>query len=182
MKHVGIILGSTRQGREGDKVATWVYNHTNEQTAAHYELIDLRDWPLPFFDSPDSPGEIINGNYDDPQTRAWSEKISSFDGFIIVTPEYNHGYPGVLKNALDHLFSEWNGKPVSFVGYGVGAGGTRAVEQLRQVVIELRMIPLYSEVCLPRPWSAFDDNGETKDTNLLKKLLGIFDILEKNIS
>jgi NAD(P)H-dependent FMN reductase len=98
------------------------------------------------------------GQYDE-RTQAWADKIGQADGYVIITPEYNHGYPGVLKNAIDHLFREWNHKPVSFVGYGGPGGGLRAVEQLRQVVVELEMVPLRQQVSIPAVYAAFDQSG-----------------------
>ena len=124
------------------------------------ELVDLRDWPLPFFDQQTPP---MMGNYTDPLQQRWAEQVARADGFVLVTPEYNHGYPAVLKNALDHLYAEWNGKPVGFVGYGGPGGGLRAVEQLRQVVIELGMVPMRQQVAVPAVYAAFDEHGRRRD-------------------
>ncbi len=111
------------------------------------ELIDLRDWPLPFFNEAGSPG-MLKGNYTNDLAKRWSAKIAEADAFIVVTPEYNHGYPAVLKNAFDWLYPEWNHKPIGFAGYG-NANGARAIEQLRQVVIELQMHPIKNSVHIP---------------------------------
>ncbi|MEK7073195.1 MAG: NAD(P)H-dependent oxidoreductase [Patescibacteria group bacterium] len=157
MPHIQIILASTREGRVGDKIAGWVAEKAKTRNDFTSELIDLRDWPLPFFNDPKSP---MRGEYSYGYTRKWSEKVSQAQGYIIVTCEYNHGYPGVLKNALDHLYKEWNGKPVAFVSYGGVAAGTRAVEQLRQVCAELRMINVHDEVNIPFIWNAFDADGK----------------------
>ena len=108
------------------------------------EILDLRDYPMPFFNEPVSPA-MGDGKYLNEIVKKWSEKINDGDAFIIVTPEYNHGYPAVLKNALDSIFPEWNKKAVGFVSYG-NAGGARSVEQLRQVVIELQMVPIRSAI------------------------------------
>lgn len=157
MPHVQIILASTREGRVGDKVAAWVAEKAKTRNDFTSELIDLRDWPLPHFNDPKLPGR---GEYSYDYTRKWSKKVSEAQGYIIVTCEYNHGYPGVLKNALDHLYKEWNGKPVAFVSYGGVAAGTRAVEQLREVVGELHMINVHDEVNIPFIWSAFGTDGK----------------------
>ncbi|TAK04601.1 NADPH-dependent oxidoreductase [Patescibacteria group bacterium] len=156
MPHVQIILASTRDGRIGDKVTAWVAEKAKARTDFTSELVDLRDWPLPHFNDPKLPG---TGEYSFDYTKKWSEHVQKADGFIIVTCEYNHGYPGVLKNALDHLYKEWNGKPVAFVSYGGVAGGTRAVEQLHQVVNELRMVSVHDEVNIPFVAKAFDAGG-----------------------
>ncbi len=154
------ILGSTRQGRVGDRVARWFLDTTAGHTGVTVELIDLRDWPLPFLDTPVPP---MTGSYPDPRTRRWADKIAEADGYVLVTPEYNHGYPGVLKNALDHVFTEWGHKPVGFVGYGGPAGGVRAVEQLRQVVIELQMVPTRHQVSIHHAYAAFDADGRLRE-------------------
>ena len=103
------------------------------------ELLDLRDYPMPFYDQEAAPA-FGHRNYDEEVTR-WAEAIERGDGYLVVTAEYNHGYPAVLKNAFDHIFPEWNRKPISFVGYG-NSGGARAIEQLRLVAVELELAPL----------------------------------------
>ncbi len=150
--HLQVILGSTRTGRFGDRVADWFVQRSADRTDLTSELVDLRDWPLPFYDQQKSP--MMGGYTDDAQQR-WAEKVSTADGYVFVTPEYNHGYPAVLKNALDHLYAEWNDKPAAFVGYGGTGGGIRAVEQLRQVVIELKMVPMRNQVILPAVYHLF---------------------------
>ncbi len=168
---IQVILGSTRQGRFGDRVAEWFVAETRDRTDASIELVDLRDWPLPFFDQPVPP---MAGDYADPAQRRWGEKVAAADGFVIVTPEYNHGYPAVLKNALDHLYAEWVGKPVGFVGYGGPGGGIRAVEQLRQVVIELGMLPTRAQVAIPRVYQAFEA-GPPDASHLRRSAAGVLD-------
>jgi NAD(P)H-dependent FMN reductase len=157
---VHVVLGSTRQGRSGERVARWFLETAADRTDLRLELVDLRDWPLPFFDSPVPP---ITGRYDDPAQQAWAAKVAEADAYVLVSPEYNHGYTAVLKNALDTVFAEWGGKPVGFVGYGGPAGGVRAVEQLRQVVVELGMVPLREQVALARVYAAFDEDGRLRD-------------------
>ena len=111
------------------------------------ELLDLRDYPLPFFEEPVSPNSKKEP-YTNPAVVAWTKKVAEADGFIVVTGEYNHGYPAVLKNAFDYVGSEWNKKVVGFVAYG-SALGARAVEQLRQVAVELQMAPIRSAIHIP---------------------------------
>lgn len=158
MAKIQVILGSTRQGRSGDKVAAWVMKELAHIPGAEYELLDLRDYPLPFFDEPVSPGSKP-GEYTHEEAKRWSEKIKEGAGYILVTPEYNHGYPAVLKNALDYLYVEWNDKPVGFVSYGGAAAGARSVEQLTEVVRELHMIAVRDAVLIPLVWAAFDAEG-----------------------
>ncbi|MDT9691065.1 NAD(P)H-dependent oxidoreductase [Streptomyces sp. P9(2023)] len=144
MLKIGIILGSTRPNRIGEQVARWALDIGSRRTDAAFELLDLRDYPLPHLDEPMPPSL---GQYQNEHTRQWAEKIASFDGFVIVTPEYNHGIPGVLKNALDFLYAEWNNKAVGYVSYGA-AGGVRSVEQLRLVAGELQMADVRQQVPL----------------------------------
>ncbi|WEO93417.1 NAD(P)H-dependent oxidoreductase [Streptomyces sp. FXJ1.172] len=144
MIRVGIILGSTRPDRNGEQVATWVHDTASRRTDAEFELIDLRDHPLPHLDEPLG---AMHGHYQHAHTRAWAAKIASFDGFVMVTPEYNHSTSGVLKNALDYLYAEWNNKAAGFVSYGV-VGGARAAEQLRLICGALQMADVSQQVTL----------------------------------
>ncbi len=144
MTRIGIILGSTRPNRNGEQVARWVYDIASRRSDAEYELVDLRDYPLPHLDEPLPPSM---GQYQNDHTKAWADKIASFDGFVIVTPEYNHSTSGVLKNAIDYLYAEWNNKAVGFVSYG-GVGGARAAEHLRLVAGELQMADVRQQVAL----------------------------------
>ncbi|MFJ9999814.1 NADPH-dependent FMN reductase [Streptomyces werraensis] len=144
MTKIGIILGSTRPGRNGEAVARWVLDVATERGDAEYELVDLLDYKLPHLDEALPPSM---GQYSQPHTQEWARKIASFDGFIMVTPEYNHSTSGVLKNAIDYLFAEWNNKAVGFVSYGA-MGGARAVEHLRLVVGELQMADVRAQVGL----------------------------------
>ena len=144
MTRIGIILGSTRPGRNGEQVAKWVYDIASRRGDAQFELVDLRDYPLPHLDEPLPP---TMGQYQNEHTKAWADKIASFDGFIMVTPEYNHSTSGVLKNAIDYLYAEWNNKAVGFVSYG-GVGGARATEHLRLIAGELQMADVRQQVAL----------------------------------
>jgi NAD(P)H-dependent FMN reductase len=141
---IGILVGSTRPGRKGDAVARWVYDLAQQRTDATFELVDIQDFNLPLLDEPMPPAM---GEYTQPHTKAWAAKIASFDGYIFVTPEYNHGTSGALKNAIDYLYREWNNKAAGFVSYG-SAGGARAVEQLRLVMAELQVADVRAQVML----------------------------------
>jgi NAD(P)H-dependent FMN reductase len=141
---IGIILGSTRPGRNGEAVAKWVYELAKQRTDAEFELVDLLDYKLPHLDEIVPPSM---GQYTQPHTLEWAQKIASFDGFVMVTPEYNHSTSGALKNAIDFLFAEWNNKAVGFVSYG-SVGGARAVEHLRLISAELKMADVRSQVML----------------------------------
>jgi NAD(P)H-dependent FMN reductase len=144
MIRIGIILGSTRPNRNGEQVAKWVYDIASRRDDAEFQLIDLRDYPLPHLDEPISPSR---GQYQHEHTRQWAEKIASFDGFVMVTPEYNNATSGVLKNAIDYLYAEWNNKAVGFVAYGWQGGG-RAAGHLRLVCGELQMASVRQQVAL----------------------------------
>ncbi|HWN35999.1 MAG TPA: NAD(P)H-dependent oxidoreductase [Pseudonocardia sp.] len=141
---IGIILGSTRPGRNGEAVAKWVYEVAARRTDAEFELVDLATFELPHLDEAIPPSM---GQYAQPHTRAWAEKIATFDGFVFVTPEYNHSTSGALKNAIDFLYGEWNNKAAGFVSYG-GVGGTRAVEHLRLIMSELQVATVRAQVAL----------------------------------
>jgi NAD(P)H-dependent FMN reductase len=144
MTKIGIILGSTRPGRNGEAVAKWAYEIAAQRTDAEFEIVDLLDYKLPHLDEAMPPSL---GQYTQPHTQAWAAKIASFDGFVMVTPEYNHSTSGALKNAIDFLFAEWNNKAVGFVSYG-SAGGARAVEHLRLIAGELMMADVRAQVML----------------------------------
>jgi NAD(P)H-dependent FMN reductase len=125
-----VIIGSVRVTRIGDQIAAWVAGIGRTQVEANFEVIDLRDWPLPMEGEPGIPAII---NYTSKHTQSWSEKIAEADAFVFVSPQYNWGYPAPLKNALDHLYREWNGKPAVIVTYG-GHGGGKCAAQLQQVL------------------------------------------------
>jgi AhpD family alkylhydroperoxidase len=144
MIEIAIIVGSTRPGRKAEAVAKWVHGIASRRSDARFEVVDIQDFNLPLLDEP-SPAPM--GKYSQPHTKAWAAKINSFDGFVLVTPEYNHGPSSALKNAVDFLYREWNNKAAAFVGYG-GAGGSRAVEQLRLVMAELQVATVRAQVGL----------------------------------
>jgi NAD(P)H-dependent FMN reductase len=144
MTKIGIILGSTRPGRNGEAVARWVHQIAAERDDAEFTLVDLLDYKLPHLDEAIPPSL---GQYAQPHTQAWAATIASFDGFVFVTPEYNHSTSGALKNAIDFLYGEWNNKACGFVSYG-SAGGTRAVEHLRLIAGELQLADVRGQVAL----------------------------------
>ncbi len=139
---IAIIVSTTREGRFADKPAQWILGLAKASGIADFEIIDLRDYPLPFFDEPASPAYAAPKNE---AAQRWGNKIAEFDGYIFVTAEYNRSVPGVLKNALDHLYPQFHRKPAAFLGYG-GTGGARAIEHLRLILIELQAAPLRNAV------------------------------------
>ncbi|WP_431278185.1 NADPH-dependent FMN reductase [Leifsonia poae] len=144
MTKIAIIIGSTRPGRNGESVARWVLEHAEQRTGVEYELVDLKDWELPHLDEP-MPAAM--GQYVGEHTKAWAAKVGEFDGYLFVTPEYNHSTSGVLKNAIDYVGAEWNNKAAGFVSYGV-FGGARAVEHLRLVLSTLQVATVTAQVGL----------------------------------
>jgi NAD(P)H-dependent FMN reductase len=141
---IGVILGSTRPGRRGEPVARWVMEEAGQRTDAEFELVDLADYPLPHLDEPLPPSM---GQYQNAHTQQWAATIARFDGYVFITPEYNHSTSGVLKNAIDVLYAEWNNKAMGVVAYGA-VGGARAAEHLRLVAGELQMADVRTNVAL----------------------------------
>lgn len=144
MIKVGIVTGSTRPGRVNESVARWVLEHAQKHGGAEFELVDIQTFNLPLLDEPMPPSR---GQYTKPHTKAWAAKVASLDAFVFVTPEYNHGISGALKNAIDFLYAEWNNKAAGFVSYG-SAGGTRSVEHLRGVMAEIQVADVRQQVTL----------------------------------
>jgi NAD(P)H-dependent FMN reductase len=144
MIKLAIVVGSTRPGRKAEAVARWVHGIAARRSDAAFEIVDIKDFNLPLLDEPIPPSM---GRYSQPHTKAWAARVASFDGFIFVTPEYNHAPSGALKNAIDYLFREWNNKAAGFVSYG-SAGGARAVEQLRLIMGELMVADVRAQVLL----------------------------------
>ncbi|MEY9848760.1 NAD(P)H-dependent FMN reductase [Streptacidiphilus sp. BW17] len=140
---IAVILGSTRPGRNGKAVADWIVDRAGARTGAEYELVDLADWPLPYMDEPMPPSM---GQYQGEHTKSWAAKIAEYDGYVFVTPEYNHSIPGVLKNAIDFAYAEWNNKAAAFVSYGT-VGGVRAVEHLRGVATAVQLAHVNAQLC-----------------------------------
>ncbi|MGO9839372.1 MAG: NADPH-dependent FMN reductase [Polyangiaceae bacterium] len=173
---LGVILASTREGRRGEGFARWIHALLSERKGSEVALLDLRDWRLPNYDHAGMP-PVAEKSYTDPTARGWVEKIGSLDGYVIVTPEYSHGYPGGLKNALDHGYAVWANKPVAFVSYGGTASGARAVEQLRLVAIELRMVPIRDEVNIRLIGVSLDEQGRPTEEFYARRAAAMIDTL-----
>ena len=148
MSVISVIVGSTRQGRFSEKPAQWIFQQLKNRGGIDAQLLDLRDFPMPFFDQPMPPAMPGRPPYENEVVKKWTAEIARSDGFIFVTPEYNYGPSAVLKNALDWVYPEWNHKAVAFVSYG-SAMGARSVQQLRETAIELQMAPVRSSVHIP---------------------------------
>jgi NAD(P)H-dependent FMN reductase len=142
MTSIAIIVGSTRPGRNGAAVAQWVLDQAKRRSDARFELLDLADFPLPLLDEPVPPSM---GQYTKEHTKRWARAVDAFDGYVFVTPEYNHSTSGALKNAIDFVYGEWNNKAAGFVSYG-STGGTRAVEHLRLIMGELQVADVRAQV------------------------------------
>ena len=166
MLRIAIILGSTRPGRNGEAVANWVHDLARNRKDAEFELVDVAAFNLPLLDEPVPPSL---GRYSKPHTKAWASKIDSFDAFVFVTPEYNHGTSAALKNAIDFLYREWNNKAAGFVGYG-SAGGARAVESLRLVMAEVQIATVRAQVLLSL-FADFQNFGVFKPAPLQSRAL-----------
>ena len=174
MINVAVIIGSTRPGRVGGAVGNWAFEIAQRRSDAKFELVDLADFNLPLLDEPVPPSM---GQYSQEHTKRWAAKIASFDAFVFVTAEYNHGIPGALKNAVDFLFAEWNNKAAGFVSYG-SAGGARAAEQLRLVLAEVQIATVRNQVMLNlftdfENFSTFKPHPRHEDSvnNLLDQLI-----------
>ena len=161
MVRIKIIMGSVRPNRFNPQPSHWIYEIAKQREDIDVELIDLKEVNLPFLDEPEPPS---GNNYTHEHSKAWSKRIDEADGFIFVTPEYNHSYSPVLKNAIDFLFREWHYKPVAFVSYGAHAGGARAVEHLRPICAQLRMYVLREQLAFASYEKDLDENGNYKFT------------------
>jgi NAD(P)H-dependent FMN reductase len=162
LPHVLVIEGSTRSARFADTVTRWLIPIVEARPDLTAELADLRDWSFPYYDRARPASQTTPEDYEE-KVRPWAELVGRADGFIIITPEYNHGYPAVLKSALDALYGEWVRKPVAFVSYGGWSGGVRAVEQLRLVAVELQMAPVRGSVVLQFAPRLFDEEGRMQN-------------------
>lgn len=158
MLNIAVILGSTRPNRFSEKALPWLKEGLSKEENLNVEFFDLRDYQLPHYDQGVTPSQVTDGAYGNAVAKEWATKIKAADAFIVVTPEYNHGYSAVLKDALDAVYSEWNNKPIAFVSYG-SVGGARAVEQLRLVAVELQMTPIRSAVHIQAPWMLLAQDG-----------------------
>lgn len=175
---LGVIVGSTRDIRRGGRVAEWLMPQLRQYAQFEVALLDLKDYPLPFFNESDSPMGL-KGAYTNEVVMRWSAKVADQDAFIIITPEYNHGPSAVLKNALDWLYDEWSKKPVAFISYATGSvGGARAVEQLRLNAIELQMAPMHQAIHIAHILDTIDPTGKELQGNLGKRLAALMDQLQ----
>ncbi|MEO5651357.1 MAG: NAD(P)H-dependent oxidoreductase [Marmoricola sp.] len=175
---IAIIVGSTRPGRKGSSVGQWVHEHAVGREGkhdVHYDLIELADQGLPLLDEAVDAG-AADRDYERASTRAWSRLVDGYDGFVFVTPEYNHGVPAAMKNAVDLLYPEWNNKAVGFVGYGFD-GGTRAVEQWRTILSAVVMFTVRSQVALQN-FADFDGNEFIPQERRASALSKVLDQLE----
>jgi len=145
---ISVIIGSTRQGRFSEKPAQWILQQLQKRDTIEARLLDLRDFPMPFFDQPVPPAMPGRPPYEHEVVKKWTAQIAASDGFVFVTPEYNYGTSAVLKNAIDWVYPEWNRKAAAFVSYG-SAMGARSVQQLRETAIEIQMAPVRSSVHIP---------------------------------
>ncbi len=153
MLKLQVIVGSTRPTRASDQVVPWVVERTTHHDAFEVEVLDLRDWPMPFFqEHAGTIGDFTDPTFSDPVVKAWNARIAEGDAYLVVTPEYNHSIPGVLKNALDNIFitHALRNKPISAVSYSGGAAaGVRAIEHLALIAIEFEMAPIRQTVITP---------------------------------
>ena len=172
MIKIGIIIGSTRPGRAGEGVAKWVFEQAKSRKDAEFELVDLLDYNLPILDEP-YPASMQQ--YTKDHTKKWAAKIAEFDGYIFVTPEYNHTTSGALKNALDYLYKEWHNKAAAFVSYGA-IGGARAVESLRPIMSQLKLADIGEQVMLSL-FTDFKDGACMPDPRQEKSLAALLDQL-----
>src|ERR1700686_527670 len=145
---ISIIVGSTREGRFSEKPARWIFQHLQKREGIEARLLDLRDFPMPFFDQALTPAWPGRAPYENEVVKRWTAGISASDGFVFVSPEYNYGTSGVLKNAIDWVYPEWNRKAAAFVSFG-SVGGARSVQQLRETAIALQLAPIHSSVHIP---------------------------------
>jgi len=148
MTVISVIVGSNRPGRFSEKPAHWIMQQLNKRDGVDARLLDLRDYPMPFFDQPATPATPGRADFEHEVVQKWTAAIGQSDGFVFVTPEYNYGPAAVLKNAIDWVYAEWNRKAACFVSYG-NVGGARGVQQLRQTVIELQVAPIRASVHIP---------------------------------
>jgi NAD(P)H-dependent FMN reductase len=169
MPNLTIIVGSTRPGRAGAPIAQWFAARAKDHGGFDVNVVDLAELGLPLLDEPNHPRL---GQYTRQHTKDWSAIVDAADAFVIVTPEYNYGYPASVKNAIDYLHHEWRDKPVGFVSYGGVAAGTRAVQQLKQVVTTLRMLPVFDSVNIPFYNQFLDSDGVFQPNAVLEQAAG----------
>jgi len=166
---IGVILSTTRAGRLADKVAPWFMDIAKKRTDLSFEIVDLRDFPMPFFDEAASNAYVPSTNV---VAQKWQKKVAEFDGYVFLTAEYNNSIPAVLKNALDYAYPEWNRKAAAFFGYG-SMGATRAIQHMKELAVELQMVPVR--------FGAFIQGGEFMGLMMGKKTMAEFDYLVPNV-
>ena len=172
---IKVIAGSTREGRFSDKPAAWIVDELKKHADVHGEIVDLRDYDLPFFNETMGPA-MKTEPYKNEAVVRFTERIAEGDAFVIIAPEYNHGTSGVLKNALDWVYQEWNNKPVAFISYG-SVGGARAVEQLRLIAVQLQMAPIQNAIHIPGADYFPVIMGQASTEDLFAKLQGPADAM-----
>ncbi len=176
MLKLQVILGSTRQGRAADRVLPWVLRRAQAHGDFAAEVLDLRDWPLPFFaETRQTLGDPSDPSYSEPVVKRWNRKIGEGDAYLMITPEYNHSVPAVLKNAIDSVFASYafRNKPAGFVGYSGGiVAGARAVEHLAHIAIETELVPMRNSVLIGQVGQAFDEAGDPTNP-MSERALGI---------
>lgn len=176
---VGIIIGSTREGRLGDRVGKWLVKHLAERPDWEVELLDIEAFNLPFFAEANHPA-MMGGNYPNENIQKWSQAIAACDTFIFVTPEYNHSFPAALKNAIDWLYGEWSDKAAAIVSYSaVHSAGIRAGEALRLILPHLNMAGIGLSVTLPLAGQTIGEDGTYDNEAQLGALAGMADKLEQ---
>jgi NAD(P)H-dependent FMN reductase len=166
MPRLSVIIGSTRPGRAGLPIADWFADRARGHGGFEIDVVDLAELNLPMLDEPNHPRLR---QYTHQHTKDWSARVAGSDAIVIVTPEYNHGYSAAVKNAIDYLHHEWHYKPVGFVSYGGVAAGTRAMQQLKQVVTALRMLPLTDAVNIPFHTQFLDDDGRVQANEVMEQ-------------
>lgn len=178
-----IINGSVREGRMSDKIQAWALEILEQDKDLDVDIVDLKEVDLPFFNELVIPA-MAKGQYENPQGTAWAKRVAEADAFIMLAAEYNHGPTAVLKNAIDWVNDGWMHKPVGFIGYGAMAGGSRAVQQLKQNVLNVKMYPTHMNLHIPLVWQAFDDKGQPIHAGLsdgLKQLVVELKDLQKRL-
>jgi len=170
MTTISVIVGSTRQGRFSEKPAQWILQQLQNRDGIEARLLDLRDFPMPFFDQPMPPAMPGRAPYEHETVKRWTAAIAASDSFVFVTPEYNYGTSAVLKNAIDWVYPEWNRKAAAFVSYG-SAMGARGIQQLRETMIEVQIAPVRSSVHIPVAtlWAHFQGGDVDKGLTELEK-------------
>lgn len=179
-----IINGSVREGRMADKVQNWVMEVLSQDSGLELDVVDLKEVDLPFYNEA-TPPIMAKGQYKNPKGVAWAKRVAEAEAFIMITPEYNYGTSAVLKNALDWVYDGWNNKPVSFIGYGALAAGTRAVQQLRQNIVNIKLHSTPTSIQIPFIWQAFDETGQPTHEDLtsnLKELVHELKDLQRRLS